>query len=160
MGPRIILALGIVLAFGRDASAQPESPRNSPPEAVRLHVGSWHDRGDFNNANLGAALRWRSGLTVGGFQNSLDRPSFYGGLVVPVFDRGRLRLELMAGMITGYSEASPVDVVAVPILGWRMSSRNSLQVVFMPRFVIPANAVHLMFERRWGGKSSPAESVP
>lgn len=119
------------------------------PQAVRLHVASWHDRGDFNNANLGMALRWKGGLALGGFHNSFGRASWYGGMALPAVEGGAFQLELMAGVISGYSDSSPVDLVAVPSLGWRMSPRNSLHVVFMPRFVIPANAVHVMVEHRW-----------
>jgi hypothetical protein len=158
---RLVLALTLTLAFPCGAHAQLTLPRNALPQAVRLHLCSWHDRGEYNNANLGVALRWDGGLAAGGFYNSYGRPSWYGGLVVPTFERRAFQLELMAGVITGYSESSPVDLVAVPILGWRLSPRNSLQVVLMPRFVIPANVVHVMFERRLGdiaGPSRPPES--
>jgi hypothetical protein len=144
------LALTLVLAFPRGASGQRAVPGNLLPQSVRVHIASWHDRGDYNNANLGAALRWNGGLAVGGFYNSYGRPSWYGGLVVPAFEGRAFQVELMAGLITGYSESRPVDLVAVPSLGWRLSPRNALQVVFMPRFVIPANVVHVMFERRLG----------
>ena len=147
---RFVLALALALALPLGARAQPALPRNAVPQTVRLHLISWHDRGGFNNANLGLALRWSGGLVAGGFNNSYGRPSWYGGLVVPAFERGAFQLELMAGLITGYSDASPVNLVAVPSLGWRLSPRSSLQVVFMPRVVIPANAVHVMFERRLG----------
>jgi hypothetical protein len=131
------------------------------PQAVRLHLVSWHDRGDFNNANLGVALRWKGGPTVGGFHNSFGRASWYGGLIIPLVERQALQLELMTGVISGYSESSPVDLVAVPTLGVRLSPQNSLQVVFMPRFVIPANVVHVMFERRFGslGRDASPDGV-
>jgi hypothetical protein len=145
-----ILALTLLLAFPGGAHAQLAVPPNWAPQAVRLHLVSWHDRGGFDNLNLGAALRWRGGLTVGGFNNSLGRPSWYGGIVMPLFESRALQLELMAGAITGYSASSPADLVAVPSVGWHLSPRNTLQVVFIPRFVIPANAVHVMFERRLG----------
>ena len=144
----LVLALMLTAAFAAGAHAEVGSLRNALPQAVGIHMVSWHDRGDFNNANVGIALRWDGGLTIGGFHNSYERPSAYGGLVVPVFERRAFQLQLMAGMVTGYSEANPADLVAVPILGWRVSPRNTLQVAFMPRFVIPANVVHVMFERR------------
>ena len=147
---RLFIALTLMLALPGVALARPALPRNYLPQTIRLHVVSWHDRGDFNNANLGLALRWKGGLVAGGFHNSFGRPSWYGGLVVPAFERRAFQLELMAGLITGYSESSPVDVVAVPSLAWRLTPRTSLQVVFMPRFVIPANVVHVMLERRLG----------
>lgn len=147
---RLILALTLMLAFPREGFAQLALPTSILPEAVRFHLGSWHDRGGYDNANLGVALRWKSRLVVGGFNNSYSRPSCYGGLVVPAFEKGAVRLELMAGVISGYSDVSPVDLVAVPSLGWRLSPRSSLQVVLMPRVMISANAVHLMYERRLG----------
>src|SRR5437867_454609 len=147
---RLVLALMLMSAFPGGALAQLALPRNYLPQTIRFHVVSWHDRGEFSNANPGLALRWNGGLVAGGFRNSYGRPSWYGGLIVPAFEGRAFQLELMAGVITGYSESSPVDLVAVPSLGWRLSSRTSLQVVFMPRFVIPANAVHVMFERRLG----------
>ena len=140
----------LVLVFPCGAQAQLALPRNSLPQAVRFHLASWHDRGDFNNANPGLALRWKGGLVAGGFHNSFGRPSWYGGLIVPAFESRAFQLELMAGVITGYSDSGPVDLVAVPTLGWRLSPQNTLQVVLMPRFVIPANVVHVMFERRLG----------
>ena len=141
---RLVLALTLILAFPAGAGAQAVLPR-----AVRLHLVSWHDSGDFNNANPGAALRWNGGLAAGGFNNSYGRASWYAGLVVPLVER-RFQVELMTGAITGYSESTPIDLVIVPSLGWRMSPRTSLQVVLMPRVVIPANAVHVMLERRLG----------
>ena len=147
---RLVLALTLILAFAPGALAQLALPRNCLPQTVRLHLVSWHDRGGYDNANLGVALRWGGGLVAGGFHNSFGRPSWYGGLVVPAFESRAFQLELMAGVITGYSESSPVDLVAVPSLGWRLSPRNSLQLVLMPRFVIPANVLHVMFERRLG----------
>src|SRR5262249_11503528 len=147
---RLVLALALMQAFPSGALAQLGLPRSFVPQAVRVHLYTWHDRGDFNNANPGLALRWNGGLVAGGFYNSVDRPSWYGGLVLPVFESHALRLELMTGAITGYSETSPVDLVAVPSLGWHLSPRSTVDVVFMPRFVIPANAVHVMFEQRLG----------
>ena len=147
---RLVLAFTFVLAFPRGALALPALARDALPKSVRLHLVSWHDRGDFNNANLGAALLWNGGLTAGGYSNSYGRPSWYGGLVVPAFESRVFRLELMTGVITGYSESNPFDLAAVPILGWRLSPRSALHAVFMPRFVIPANVVHVMFERRFG----------
>jgi hypothetical protein len=150
---RLALALMLVVAFPRCGLAQ-----GALPQAVRLHLVSWHDSGDFNNANLGVALRWNGGLAVGGFCNSYHRPSWYAGLVVPVFAHRAFQLEVMTGAITGYSQSRPVDLAIVPSLGWRLSPRTSLQVVLMPRVVIPANAVHVMFERRFGssaGRSRP-----
>ena len=149
------LTLALVLALPGAARACVGSPRSFVPETIRLHLASWHDRGGYDNANLGLALRWNGGLVAGGFKNSFGRPSWYGGLVVPAFEKGAVRLELMAGVISGYSDTSPVDVVAVPSLGWRLSTRSTLQVVFMPRFVIPANAVHVMFEQRLGAIEPP-----
>jgi hypothetical protein len=143
-----LLALTLLLAFPGGVHAQFAVPRACLPQAVRLHVVSWHDRDGFNNLNLGAALRWSGGLTVGGFNNSVGRPSWYGGIVITPIESRALQLELMVGAITGYSESSPADLVAVPSLGWHLSPRNTLQVVFVPRLVIPANVVHVMFERR------------
>ena len=157
---QLVLALTLLLAFPGGAHAQFAVPRDYLPQAVRLHVGSWHDRGGFDNLNVGAALRWSSGLTVGGFRNSIGRPSWYGGIVRPLFESRALQLELMVGAITGYSDSSPVDVVAVPSLGWHLSPRNTLQVVFVPRFVIPANAVHVMFERRLGASPPGNQLAP
>ena len=145
---RLALALILVLALPGGALAQ----LAYLPQTVRVHLVSWHDREGFDNANLGIALRWSRGLVAGGFHNSLGRASWYGGLVIPAFERGAFKLELMTGAITGYSESSPVDLVAVPSLGWRVSPRSSMQVVLMPRVVIPANVVHVMFERRLGGQ--------
>jgi hypothetical protein len=147
---RIVVTLLLLLSFPRGSGAQSASRSGLVPQAIRLHLLSWHDRDGYDNANLGAALRWKGGLVVGGFNNSLGRMSWYGGLTVPAFQRRAIQLELMAGVITGYSDATPVDVVAVPTLGWRLTARNTLQVVFIPRFVVAANAVHVMFERRIG----------
>ena len=150
---RLVLALALTLVFTRDAHAQHAWPRNGLPQTVRLHLASWHDSGEYNNANLGVALRWDGGPVAGGFYNSNGQMSWYGGLVVPAFEIHPFQLELMAGVITGYSQSSPVDLVAVPTLGWHLSPRNTLQVVYMPGFVIPSNVVHVMFERRLGGSA-------
>src|SRR5215475_10411210 len=113
---RVILALSIALSFPPGAIAQSSLARTVVPEAIRFHLASWHDRPGYDNANFGGALRWRGGLVAGGFNNSLGRTSWYGGVVVPAFEAHAIQLELMAGVITGYSDVAPVDVVAVPSL--------------------------------------------
>jgi len=144
----------VLLTLASGAPAQAAAPGSLLPSAVRLHLVSWHDRGEFENVNLGLALRWKGGPTVGGFHNSFGRASWYAGLIVPLVEKRAFQLELMTGVISGYSESSPVDLVVVPTLGLRLSPQSSLQVVFMPRFVIPANVVHVMFERRLGSRPS------
>lgn len=146
-----------MVTLPQGVKAQHARSQSVLPKAVRLHLFSWHDRGGYDNANLGVALRWNGGLVAGGFNNSFGRASWYGGLVVPAFESHRFQLELTAGLITGYSEVGPVDLVAVPSLGWRLSPRNTLQVAFMPRFVISANAVHVMLERRLWGTAGPQD---
>ena len=152
----LVSVLALTLMLHGAAHGQTGELNSLLPQSVLFHVGSWHDRGDYNNVNLGGALWWKGGLTAGGFYNSFSRPSWYGGLRVRAYETRILQLDLMAGAITGYSETGPLDLVAVPSLGWRLTPRNSLHVVFIPRFVIPANAVHVMFEHRLGeGRSGP-----
>src|SRR2546422_11381636 len=82
----LVLALALTLAFPGAALAQLAFPRNCLPQTVRLHVVSWHDRGDFNNANLGVALRWNGGLAAGGFYHNYRPAGWVGGLGVPAVE--------------------------------------------------------------------------
>lgn len=100
---------------------------------VDAMVGSHHinpDRGtDFEQFNPGLGVEcWPSdqwGLTVGGFRNSLRRPSWYGGAVwAPEFLHwGFVRLAAMGGIISGYNYGNwglgrnhSIGPVAAPVL--------------------------------------------
>ena len=102
----LLLAMFLLIHPAR-ADAQLHWPNRPVPESVRLHVASWHDRGHFNNANLGLAFNWPGGLSAGGYYNSMDRASWYAGFFVPVYDHHALRFDVMMGAVTGYSDATP-----------------------------------------------------
>lgn len=148
---RLVLPLTLfLLLFPAACLAQIAWPKRPLPDAVRLHVASWHDRGDFNDANLGLAVHWTGGFSAGGYYNSIRRASWYAGFLVPVYDRHSIRLEVLMGAITGYSDSTPAIPIAVPVFGYQLHPHQSIQLVFLPEFVLPANAVHAMYEVRFG----------
>ena len=150
------IALSFILVAAPAASqARLSWPTRPLPDAVRVHAVSWHDRGHYNNANPGLAFHWPGGLEAGGYYNSVNRASWYAGFSVPVYDRHRLKLDVLMGVLSGYSHASPLTPVLVPVVGYRFTPRNTVQVVFIPRLILPANIVHVMVETRLGRLPGP-----
>lgn len=139
----------LLLLIPATGQAQIQWPKRPLPDAARLHVASWHDRGEFNNANAGLALHWPGGFSAGGYYNSMSRASWYAGFTVPVYDYHSLQLDVMVGALTGYSLATPAIPIMVPVFGYRLNPQNAVQLVFIPHLVLPANIVHAMYEYRF-----------
>ena len=133
------------------AHAQLKLPTRPLPEAGRLHVGSWHDHGDYDNANLGLGATWQGGLTAGIYHNSFGKASGYAGMIGNLITRRAIQVDVMLGAITGYSESAPILPVAVPVLGARVGRSTLLQVIYMPASVMPGNAnvFHFMIDQRF-----------
>ncbi len=146
------VAVLLLLIWAWPAFAEPKSSASLLPDGVRLHLGSWHDRGDFDNSNFGLALCWPQGLVAGGYRNSYGNASWYTGLLGTLYEHHALRVEVMLGAVTGYSQTAPVLPVAVPVVGYRVFRRTSAQCIYMPGMVMPggANVLHFMAEHRFG----------
>lgn len=79
------------------------------PDVVGLHLYSLHaesgrsapgSRG-WNNANFGIYARWKSGLTIGAYRNSLFRDSAYAGWT---FHDDADRFAVTVGVVSGYDK--------------------------------------------------------
>lgn len=104
-------------------------------EAV-VHIASYH--GDsakqYNERNPGLGLRfWKPGSavfwTVGGYLNSLDRPTLYAGAGIGQ-DVGPVSFRIIAAGFTGYM--MPVAPGVVPELGLRFGDVG-IAVNYLPR---------------------------
>lgn len=120
-----------------------------------LHVQSLHipARENDNNANYGLYIRTDSGLTAGGYRNTLRRNSIYLG---QTFEYGQFSLTL--GGITGYQQKDGEGYSrgAITLLGV-VSYASPIQIMGLtPRFsLVPGHlvkarsVVHLSVERRF-----------
>ena len=70
-------------------------------QVIGVHLVSHHfpARAEQNNVNPGAYVKWANGVVLGGYRNTLSRPSFYLGYVF-----GHGPFELTVGAITGYQK--------------------------------------------------------
>jgi len=92
------------------------------------HIGT--DK-KYNENNAGMGYRSPEGWMVGGYQNSLNRPSFYAGRefqtdIIP----NKLAAALMVGGVTGYDK--PINPLALPALVYKMDQDRSLAGTFVP----------------------------
>lgn len=92
------------------------------------HIGA--DR-KYNETNSGLGYRSPEGWMVGGYQNSLNRPSFYAGKefqtdLIP----NRLAAALMVGGVTGYDK--PINPLALPALIYKLDQERALAATMVP----------------------------
>ncbi len=135
----------VFLAFGLScivASAQ----------TFGLHLASTHfpeHKGD-NNQNLGAYVRLESGLTFGGYRNTIERNSFYVG---QTFEVGPF--ELVGGVISGYQKKGGkghsrgfLSLLGAVSIALPAVAGVTPRVTFAPgQLVKTQNVLHLSIER-------------
>ncbi len=117
--------------------------------AVGLHVGSahldqagWMKRQSINDVNVGAYVRYTSGLTLGTYKNSFDDQSIYAGWTV-----SHGPFSATVGGITGYP-GRRVNLMLVPSVNVPLSDGWSVRLAYLPRTKqTGAHVVHLMLER-------------
>lgn len=117
-------------------------PASTLAGTVGLHLGSVHlPKKDFNNVNPGIYYQWDSGVTVGTFYNSERRQSVYAGWT---WEWGRLNLT--AGLITGYRRASILPLAA-PSVKLGTVGQVTWRLIFLPRVERSgAHVLHLTAE--------------
>lgn len=131
----LLLALAFLVASATVSAAE--------VVAVGVHLGSWHSNNDAcradnggrpcNNANPGAYARTADGWVLGGYHNSVNRPTFYVGRSWTLAARGRASLEVAALAATGYP-AAPVVPLVTPTAALRLTDRSAVRLAYLPRF--------------------------
>jgi hypothetical protein len=132
MRKNLVLSLLAALAFTAQADLL--------PTVVGAHLVSYHverggssDPGDkgWNNKNPGIYARWRNGLTLGAYRNSLFKNSVYLGWTV---SDSADRLALTLGAVSGYDKMTdgPGDYQAV-----RCDSTNGCRTVNLKSVIVP-----------------------
>lgn len=153
----LILFLALILSTltATAAGLHPDAAQPRPalePVRVGFHAGSWHsNRAACESAGLAQCRQYNPGLyvqtaggwLVGGYQNSVDRPTFYAGRILWHAQRGPVSIDLAGVLATGYPAAKLVPLVT-PTVGLRVSPRVALQVGYLPRLgrVNPTHVLH------------------
>ncbi len=118
-----------------------------------IHGPSYHDGGNFNNANYGLYLV-RNGFTGGFYENSLNRNTFYVGYawewdlpVNPIVDS----VSLMGSLATGYyTDQTPYEYAPMGALSFKHSfdSQQGLRLSYLPVYgkSEASYVVHLSYE--------------
>ena len=118
-----------------------------------IHGPSYHDGGDFNNANFGLYFVHK-GLTGGFYDNSLNRNTFYLGYawewdlpVNPVVDS----VSLMGSVATGYyTQQMPYEYAPMGALSFKhsFSTQQGLRLSYLPVYgkSEASYVVHLSYE--------------
>lgn len=122
------------------AASANEVPRGEIMTGFRSkHMGG----GNYDETNSGLGYRSPEGWMVGGYRNSIGKPSLYAGreFVGNLFNEGgehRLDGGVMVGGVTGYGR--PITPAVLPQLIYRMPEGRSLAATVVPpiRGVAPA----------------------
>ncbi len=113
-----------------------------------LHLGSRHDEAGFNDRNLGIYAKFDNGLTLGTFENSVSRQSFYVGKTWEIPVAEQLDAAVTAGAITGYDR--DISPLLVPSLAFEVAPGIKLRgAVLFKVNKTGANAFHLMLEKEF-----------
>lgn len=121
---------------------------------IGLHLGSYHDAGNFNNVNPGIYVR-KNNFVVGDYYNSEKRNSFYFGYLleaktpkVPLLDS----VAVIVGGITGYRKDTQIagfTPMFIPSAKFLVTDDFGFRLAFIPRIsdLNPANVYHLSVEK-------------
>lgn len=113
-----------------------------------LHLGSRHDAPGFDDANVGVYAFLDNGLTLGTFNNSESRQSFYVGKTWHYPLARSLDASFTLGGITGYDWA--VAPMLVPSLALELMPGLKLRSALLFKInKTGANAIHLMLEKEF-----------
>ncbi len=107
------------------------------PFDLGVHLGTFHTTGTYNNINTGVYGRFNS-WTVGGYHNSIRKPSYYVAYTweiptphVPLVES----FAITAGGITGYESSlndSGVLPMLVPSAAFRITPKVLLRLSILP----------------------------
>ncbi len=130
-----------------------QMPAHADNNYFGIHGPSYHDGGDFNNANYGLYFVHK-GITGGFYDNSLNRNTFYLGYawewdlpVNPVVDS----VSLMTSLATGYyTQEMPYEYAPMGALSFKhgFGPQQGLRLSYLPIYgKSPASYVmHLSYE--------------
>ena len=130
-----------------------QAPAHADNSYFGIHGPSYHDGGNFNNANYGLYFVHR-GFTGGFYDNSLNRNTFYLGYawewdlpVNPVVDS----ISLMGSVATGYyTQEMPYEYAPMGALSFKhgFGTQQGLRLSYLPVYgKSPASYVlHLSYE--------------
>ncbi len=118
-------------------------------KAIGIHLGSVHstkadsDGTPWNNANPGFYVRAQNDWLIGGYYNSIRRPTVYVAKVFPIVQMGSINLDLTVGGATGYRYAvTPLVSPSVTIEG------IPLRLHYLPGIGGP-HVLHLSYEYKF-----------
>ena len=103
-------------------------------DSLYIHIGSEHGHGTTTtvprSSNPGLGYQWPSHWQIGGYINSIDRPSYYVAYVAPV----GYGFSVVMGAATGYWR----DVVPLLIPEYRL---GPIALHYVPPFRVPEGRV-------------------
>ena len=124
-----VLALGLEDALGDEV-------------AIQLHGLSYHADSTYadNEVNLGLGLRYYHDkwtaidyVTIGGYRNSVDQPSYYAGVGWEYEVNNWLTLGATLGLVTGYADVlDEVSLDPAPYLAPTLTLWRRVHVVGVP----------------------------
>ena len=131
-----------------------------PASALEIgsHLGSYHTNPDAcrevknrvcNNTNPGAYVIADDGWMVGGYYNSVRRPTVYAGRQWGLISHGRLSFEAAAVVATGYP-ALPLLPMVMPIASVQVARTWKVRMLYLPRVprVNETHVLHLAIEHK------------
>ena len=118
----------------------------APPDAVGLHLASWHSEPGYENVNPGVFVRI-SGYQVGTYQNSVGKRTTYAGQAWEWPLYRSLRGTIFFGAATGYPAARVIPIGTVG-LAWGAARVNYVPKISRADYYTP-HALHLTVERRF-----------
>lgn len=145
---------GLIALSALAANAQDKTEEVKESLTLGMHLGSIHDRGDYNNVNPGLYVR-SGGWTGGIYRNSLRKTSIYGGYTFD-YDTPSLPLvktvSLTVGVVSGYPnkiKGTKLSLMLAPSVKIPLTQETSLRLTVLPRFKAynEATAYHFSIEK-------------
>lgn len=158
----IMFLTGFLATCGSPAPSQAQE--RGAPTTIGVHTFSMHSSKvdivsleKWNNINPGIYAKWDDGLVIGGYYNSLRKPSLYVGYSVAL----NASFDVVVGAITGYRGGDklanggkypgyPIMPMLVPSFHFPIGEKIEGRVHYVPKISkFGAQAVHFSIESRF-----------
>ena len=115
---------------------------------IGLHLVSWHDTGGYNNVNPGVYTKTECGITIGAYENSINKTTVYVGYT---YDPPKLPVWASVAIATGYKPETNMTLTPIGMVGLKSQQYKGtrFRIGYIPKIkgVNQVNVLHLTFEK-------------
>ena len=117
-------------------------------DTLGLHTATWHDRPGYRAATPGLYWRLDNGATLGALSNSEGHFSAYAAWTWHTDEQRPLSAAVSAGLITGYSLAPVVPLIA-PSVAVRLGEQATARLIVLPKWHAKQGATAAQLDFEW-----------